>query len=91
MGKREWDQARPHFLAAYELAARKRPDLRLNESDVKGKEALGAVLMLSGRSADRVDEVVRMALSGKGYDPALIKTAAERVRQQLIDDLKEGP
>jgi hypothetical protein len=91
MGKREWEQVRPHLLAGYERAAQQRPELRLNESDLKGREALGAVLVLSGRSADRVEEVVRMALSGKGYDPALIKTAAERVRQQLIDDLKDGP
>jgi hypothetical protein len=91
MGPREWEQARPHLLAAYERAARQRPELRVKDSDVKGKEAVGAVLVLSGRGADRVEEVVRVALSNKGYDPSLVKTAAERVRQQLIDDLKEGP
>ena len=32
-----------------------------------------------------------MALANKGYDPALVKAAAERVRQQLLADLKEGP
>jgi hypothetical protein len=89
--KSEWEKARPHLLAAYERAAASRPELRLKENDVKGREALGAVLLLSGRSADRVDEAVRTALSNKGYDPALIKTAAERVRQQLLDDLKDGP
>jgi len=89
--KGEWEKARPHLLAAYEHAAAGRPELRLKDSDVKGKEALGAVLVLSGRSADRVDEVVRMALKDKGYDPALVRAAAERVRQQLIDDLKDGP
>jgi hypothetical protein len=91
MGPREWEQARPYLLAAYERAARQHPDLRLNDSDVKGKEALGAVLILSGRGADRLEEVVRLALSNKGYDPGLVKTAAERVRQQLLDDLKQGP
>jgi hypothetical protein len=91
MGPREWEQARPHLLAAYERAARQRPELRLKDSDVKGKEALGAVVILSGRGADRMEEVVRVALSNKGYDPGLVKTAAERVRQQLLDDLKEGP
>ena len=58
---------------------------------MEGKEAVGAVVILSGRGADRVEEVVRVALSNKGYDPGLVKTAAERVRQQLLDDLKEGP
>jgi hypothetical protein len=91
MGPREWEQARPHLLRAYENAARQRPELRLKDSDVKGKEAVGAVMILSGRGADRVEEVVRVALSNKGYDPGLVKTAAERVRQQLLDDLKEGP
>jgi hypothetical protein len=91
MGPREWEQARPHLLAAYERAARQRPELRLKDSDEKGREALGAVLVLSRRGADRVEEVVRVALSNKGYDPGLVKTAAERVRQQLLDDLKQGP
>jgi hypothetical protein len=90
MGPREWEQARPYLVAAYKRAARDRPGLRLNDSDVTGQEAVGAVLVLAGRRADRVEEVVRMALS-KGYDPGLVKAAAERVRQQLIDDLKEGP
>jgi hypothetical protein len=87
----EWDLARPHLLDAYERAARQRPELRLKESDAKGKEAVGAALILSGRGADRVEEVVRTALSNKGYDPGLVKAAAERVREQLIDDLKGGP
>ncbi len=91
MGPREWDQAQPHLLAAYERAARQRPELHLRESDVKGKEAVGAVLVLSGRGADRVAEVIRLALSNKGYDADVIKAAAERVRRQLIDDLKAGP
>ena len=88
--KGEWDKARPHLLAAYDRAVAGRPDLRLNESDVKGREALGAVLILSDRSADRVEEVMRTALANKGYDPALIDAAAERVRQQLLDDIKKG-
>jgi hypothetical protein len=91
MGAREWDQAHPHLLAAYERAARQRPELRLKDSNVKGKEALGAALVLSGRGADRVEAVVRSALANRGYDPALVKAAAERVRQQLLDDLKDGP
>jgi hypothetical protein len=91
MGDRDWEEARPHLLAAYERAARQSPDLRLKDSDVNGREALGAVLVLSGRGADRIEEVVRLALANKGYDPALVKAAADRVRQQLLTDLKEGP
>ena len=33
---------------------------------------------------------MRTALANKGYDPALIDAAAERVRQQLLDDIKKG-
>jgi hypothetical protein len=91
MGGHDWEEVRPHLLAAYERAARQRPELRLKDSDVKGKEAVGAVLILSGRSAGRIDEVIHLALAGKGYDAAVIKAAAERVRQQLLADLKETP
>ena len=87
----EWDQLQPHLVAAYERAARQRPDLELKESNVKGKEAVGALLILAERGPSRMEEVVRLALSDRGYDPALVKLAAERVRQQLLDDLKKGP
>jgi hypothetical protein len=91
MGAHDWEEVRPHLMAAYDRAARQRPDLRLKDSDGKGKEAVGAVLILSGRSADRIDEVIHLALAGKGYDAAVVKAAAERVRQQLLADLKEAP
>jgi hypothetical protein len=91
MGAHDWEEVRPHLMAAYERAARQRPDLRLKDSDVKGKEAVGAALVLAGRSAGRIDEVIHLALAGKGYDAAVINAAAERVRQQLLADLKEGP
>ncbi len=91
MGTHDWEEVRPHLIAAYERAVRQWPDLRRKDSDVKGKEAVGAVLILSGRSADRIDEIIHAALTNKGYDAAVIKAAAERVRQQLLIDLKEGP
>jgi hypothetical protein len=91
MGAHDWEEVRPHLMAAYDRAARQRPDLRLKDSDVKGKEAVGAVLVLSGRSAGRIDEVIHLALAGKGYDAAVVKAAAERVHQQLLADLKEVP
>ncbi len=87
----EWDQLQPHLLAAYERTVRRRPDLALKESNVKGKEALGAVMILADRSPSRVEETVRLALSDRGYDPALVKIAAERVRQQMIEEMRKGP
>jgi hypothetical protein len=90
MGTHDWEEVRPHLIAAYERAARQWPDLRLKDADVKSKEAVGAVMILSGRSADRIDGIIHEALTNKGYDAAVIKAAAERVRQQLLTDLKEG-
>jgi hypothetical protein len=91
MGSRDWEQARPYLLAAYERAVRQQPELHLKETDTRGKEAIGAILVLAGRSPDRVDEAIHAALANRGYDPALVKAAAERVRLQLTDDLKAAP
>src|SRR5207253_1496210 len=49
LGTREWEQGRPRFLAEYDRLVKKHPDLRLKESNTKGKAALGAVGVLSGR------------------------------------------
>jgi hypothetical protein len=88
MGKREWAQAETQLVARYERAIRDHPQLRVEESNQKGKLAIGAVSLLSQRSADRMEEVIRKALVNRGYDPALIDAAAERIRQQLLDDLR---
>jgi hypothetical protein len=89
MGKREWEQAQPVFLARYERAARARPGLRVEDANIKGKLAVGAVSVLSGRSADHVEDAVRKALANRGYDAMLIDAAAERVRQQILEDSKK--
>ena len=44
------------------------------------------ISMLSQRSGYRVAEAIHKALDHRGYDPKLIETAAERVRQQLLDE-----
>jgi hypothetical protein len=91
VGPVEWEKARPYFLAAYDRLVRDHPDLRLKDSNVKGKVAIGALLVLSNRSADNVEKAVNSALKDKGYDPGLVKVAAESVRQKLIDDVRERP
>jgi hypothetical protein len=48
--------------------------------------------MLSQRSPLRVAEAIHKALDNRGYDPKLIETAVERVRQQLLDEAHgDGP
>jgi hypothetical protein len=91
VGPVEWEKARPHFLSAYDRLVRDHPDLRLKDTNVKGKVAVGALLVLSGRSADNVEKVMQSALKDRGYDPSLVKLAAESVRQKLIDDVRERP
>ncbi len=92
MGPREWAQAQDVFLARYERAAKAHPDLRLAETNQKGRLAVGAVGVLSRRGADRVEEAMKKALANKGFDAALVDIAAARVREQLLEDARrEAP
>ena len=77
-------------LDRYEKAARLQKELRLHDANKEGKRAVGAVSVLSQRSADRVEELVRKALTDKGYDPKLVQAAQEHVREQMVADSKEG-
>src|SRR5262249_42135754 len=45
-GQSEWDASRDHLLARYNQAAREKGDLRLPDGDVKGRMAVGAVVVL---------------------------------------------
>ena len=89
-GRRELSQSRAELLAQYERLAREHKDLQLADSDTEGKLAVGAVDVLAGRSADRVEDLVRKALTDKGFHPTLVKAACEFVHDQLSADLKEG-
>ncbi|HXG11197.1 MAG TPA: hypothetical protein VNK04_15670 [Gemmataceae bacterium] len=82
-GRREWGQTEAQLLAHYEQAAQKNKDLRLKDGNTRGKLAVGAARVLAQRSADRIEEMVRKALSGKGFDPKLVDLACEFVHRQL--------
>ena len=86
MDQRDWAQGHEACLARYERAIRQHPDLRLPDTCPQGRLALGVISMLSQRSGYRVAEAIHKALDHRGYDPKLIETAAERVRQQLLDE-----
>ncbi len=83
-------QARPELLALYERLAREHPDLRVEPSDADARVAVAEVSVLAQRSADRVEDLVRKALTGRGFDPRVVKLACELVREQLSGELKEG-
>jgi hypothetical protein len=89
-GRHELTQSRAELLARYERLAREHKDLQLADSDTEGKLAVGAVDVLGGRSADRVEELVRKALTDKGFHPTLVKTACDFVHEQLSADLKDA-
>jgi hypothetical protein len=87
-GRREWDGVQDHLLNRYKQLAREHKNLRLPDDDVKGKVAVAAVSVLSERTGDRVEKLVRKALAGKGFDERLINAACEMIQEQLR---AEGP
>jgi hypothetical protein len=92
MDRRDWSQLQEVFLVRYERVSRQHPDLRLPDSCPRGRLAVGAVSVLSQGSPNRLAEIIRKALSNRGYDPVLVNAAAERVQQQLLSDARaEGP
>ncbi|HEY7428345.1 MAG TPA: hypothetical protein VH682_29200 [Gemmataceae bacterium] len=81
-GGREWDADRERLLARYERLVRTHTDLRVRDS-VPDKVTVAAISVLSERSAERIEEEVRKALSNKGFSERLIKAACEHVHEQF--------
>jgi hypothetical protein len=90
-GQPEWDSLREQLLTRYDRAARDHKDLRLPDVDVKGRAAVGAVALLSERSAGQIEDTIKKALTKRGYDADLIDLACQRVREQLIEEARKGP
>src|SRR5439155_2905018 len=78
-GRRELSEGQAALLAQYDRLVREHKELRLKDGSTKGKVAVAAVNVLSQRSADRVEEAVKKALSDKGFHPNVVKTACEFV------------
>ena len=51
---------------------------------------MALVNRLAQRSADRVEDMVRKALSDKGFHPNVIKTACDFVHDQLSSEMKDA-
>jgi hypothetical protein len=85
----ELREARPEELTALydRLAAQ---DERFRVTSREARLALGAVVRLARRSPTRIEDSIRQALDGKGYDPELIALVCSRVRAQLTGE-KETP
>jgi hypothetical protein len=90
-GRLEWAGQQAQLLDRYDHLVRRNKDLKLAEGNTKGKVAVAAVSVLAERSSDRVEELVRKALTNKGYSDPLIKAACEHVREQLQAEIKNGP
>jgi hypothetical protein len=87
-GDVEFKDDRAAMLARYADLARQHRDLALSAENERGKLAVAAASVLAGRSADRVEDSVRRALTGKGYSDRLIQAACEQVREQLGGEVR---
>jgi hypothetical protein len=79
------------LLARYERLARRHKDLKLADGDTKGKVMVAEVSLLAGRSAERVEGLVRKALTNKGFSDKLVQAACEHVREQMLAEGGDGP
>lgn len=90
-GRGEWAGRENEFLARYERLARRHKDLKLADGDTKGKVMVAEVSLLAGRSAERVEGLVRKALSNKGFSDKLVQAACEHVREQMLAEDRDRP
>ncbi|MGH7174130.1 MAG: hypothetical protein ACRELF_04370 [Gemmataceae bacterium] len=84
-GNREWQAAKNRLLTRYERLVRTHPDLRVRDGGDQDRITVAAISVLAERSADRIEEEVRKALSNKGFSDRLIKAACEHVHEQFIN------
>jgi hypothetical protein len=90
-GRSEWAGREADLLARYEQLSRMHKDLKLAEGNAKGKTAVAVVSLLAERSAERVEGMVRKALSNKGFSDKLVQAACEHVREQILAEGKNSP
>ncbi|MFL5245917.1 MAG: hypothetical protein ACJ8FY_27930 [Gemmataceae bacterium] len=89
--RNQWIQMEPRLVQRYERVVRTHPSLRLKENNSKGRAAVGAVSVLAGRNADRLEEVVRQALFNRGFSDKLIKAACDHVREEFSAEPVDYP
>jgi hypothetical protein len=79
------------LVARYERLVKTHTDLRVRDDDTRAKCTIAALSVLGERSADRIEDTVRRALSDKGFSDRLIKAACDHVHEQFTADLKVHP
>jgi hypothetical protein len=83
-GSREWKAEKSRLLARYDQLVRTHPDLRVPNGSEEERITVAAISVLAERSADRIEDEVRKALSNKGFSDHVIQAACTHVREQLI-------
>jgi hypothetical protein len=82
-GGREWQMNRQALLKRYDEVVKVHKDLRVPDDDDQAKLTVAAISILAERSADRIEEMVVKALSGKGFSDHVIKAAREHIHEQF--------
>jgi hypothetical protein len=83
---REWEAEKGRLLARYERLARTHKDLRLPDASERDRMTIAAISVLAKRSADRIENEVRKALSNKGFSDRLIQAACEHIHEQFVSN-----
>lgn len=83
-GGREWQAKKDRLLARYERLVRTHKDLRVRDGGERDRITVAAISVLAERSADRIEDEVRKALSNKGYSDRLIQAACEHVHERFV-------
>jgi hypothetical protein len=81
----EWTQNQ--LIDRYQTEVAREPGLTV--ATVEGKAAVGAISVLSGRTAVRIEALIRDALRNKGYDPELVDLVCRRIREHLTADIRD--
>jgi hypothetical protein len=84
-GNREWEADKSRLLARYERLVQTHKDLRLRDGSERDRITIAAISILAERSAERIEDEVRKALSNKGFSDRLIQAACEHVHEQFVN------
>ena len=82
-GNREWETDKDRLLARYERLVREHPELRVGDGSEQDRMTVAVLSVLAERSAVRIEDEVRKALSNKGFSDRVIKAACEHVHEQF--------
>ncbi|HTU18239.1 MAG TPA: hypothetical protein VMG10_09300 [Gemmataceae bacterium] len=88
-GNSEWEADKGRLLARYEHLTRAHKDLRLRDGSERDRITVAAISIVAERSAERIENEVRKALSNKGFSDRLIQAACEHVHEQFVNPSRD--